>query len=348
MSDSYITSQATLKCSFGDCTCKLTVYPDRTVYLNGKPMANISDHVSMYNIHPFGKCHTTNYPPTGSATSANHGCLTPMPCVPGTVSDWINGKADYIVKGKPALLKSSFCKCKWGGVITITNDGQTDTGNADLNREALKSEEEILKRQEDDELAENETLDTNEVLDGIQTALDFAGFAPGIGAVPDLLNAAISACRGNWTEAGLSVLAAIPGVGDAAAGVKIANRGVKIAKAARKAENIGEVAKTVSNSTKVEGISVKATKADGVVKQVSKTGNEATSLSDYRKAKQERLIDESSSVKKIPKQKTPFNASVTSMEKGKSGDLVKLGNYERKEINVGNGKTETILIKKQI
>ena len=31
MSDSYVTSKATLKCSFGDKTSKLTVYPDRTV-----------------------------------------------------------------------------------------------------------------------------------------------------------------------------------------------------------------------------------------------------------------------------------------------------------------------------
>ena len=71
MSDSYVTSKATLKCSFGDKTSKLTVYPDRTVELTTKPTANISDHISMYNIAPFGKCHTTCYPPTGSATAAN-------------------------------------------------------------------------------------------------------------------------------------------------------------------------------------------------------------------------------------------------------------------------------------
>lgn len=134
MSDSYVSSQATIKCSCGDKCAKLTVYPDRTVFLTEKPMANISDYVSMYNIAPFGKCHTVAYPPTGSATAANHGHLTPMPCVPGTVSEWINGKSDYIVKGKPALLKSSYCRCQWGGVITITDDGQVDTGNADLSK----------------------------------------------------------------------------------------------------------------------------------------------------------------------------------------------------------------------
>lgn len=239
MADSYVTSGATIKCSCGDKTAKLTVYPDRTVFLTEKPMANISDHVSMYNIAPFGKCHTTSFPPTGSATAANHGTLTPMPCMPGTISDWLQGKDDYIIKGKPALLKSSYCKCQWGGIITITNDGQTDTGDVDLNRFALKSEEEILKKQEEEELAENAKLDVNSVLDGIQTALDLAGFAPGVGAAPDLLNAAISACRGNWAEAGLSVLAAVPLIGDTAAGVN-ANR--------EKAENAADVAKTVNKT----------------------------------------------------------------------------------------------------
>ena len=143
MSDSYVTSKATLKCSFGDKTSKLTVYPNRTVFLTEKPMANISDHISMYNIAPFGKCHTTCNPPTGSATAANHGHLTPMPCVPGTDTDWINGKDDYIIKGNSALLKSSYCRCKWGGIITITDDGQIDTGLADLSKEKAKTEEEL-------------------------------------------------------------------------------------------------------------------------------------------------------------------------------------------------------------
>ncbi|NPD91736.1 DUF4280 domain-containing protein [Xylanibacter muris] len=123
-SDSYVCSGATMKCSFGDKKAKLTVYPDRTVFLTGQPMANITDHVSLYNIAPFGKCHTTRFPPTGAATSAAHGKLTPMPCVPGTNSNWLNGKDDYIIKGDPALLKSSYCKCCYGGTITITDDGQ--------------------------------------------------------------------------------------------------------------------------------------------------------------------------------------------------------------------------------
>lgn len=235
MSDSYVTSKATMKCSCGDRQAKLTVYPDRTVFLTEKPMANISDHISLYNIAPFGRCHTTRYPATGAATAANHGRLTPMPCIPGTVTEWINGKNDYIIKGKPALLKSSYCRCKWGGVITITDDGQVDTGEADLSREQVTTEEEMKAVTE-----AKQQLDPEAVLDGIQLALDVAGLAPGVGAIPDLLNASISALRGDWGAAGLSVLAAVPVIGDAATAAKFAKNGVKVAKkAATASQTIG-------------------------------------------------------------------------------------------------------------
>lgn len=221
MADSYVCSTATLKCSFGNCTAKLIVYPDRTVFLAGQPMANVSDHVSMYNIHSFGKCHTTTFPPTGSATSANHGNLTPMPCVPGTVTEWMNGKTDYFVKGKCALLSSSYCRCKYGGIISIVHDGQSPSGNVDLECENILGQ---------DEIEEKQRLTPDQVLDGIQLALDVAGFIPGFGAIADLTNAAISACRGDWVGAGMSLVAAVPGIGDAAAGAKIAHKGVKMAK----------------------------------------------------------------------------------------------------------------------
>ncbi len=224
MQDSYVCSTATLKCSCGDATSKLTVYPNRSVFLTGKPMANISDYISMYNIAPFGRCHTMKYPPTDSATSANNGTLTPMPCVPGTMSAWINGKNDYIIKGKSALLKSSYCKCIYGGVITIIDDGQVEQGEVNLDLEELETQDEIEEKQK---------LSTDEILDGIQLALDVAGFIPGVGAFADLTSAAISACRGDWVSAGMSIVAAVPGIGDAAAGAKLAHKGVKMAKAAK-------------------------------------------------------------------------------------------------------------------
>ena len=128
MSDSYVCSTARIKCSFGDRIATLTVLPGRTIWLTGQPQANISDHTPLKNIAPFGRCHTTAYPPTGAATAAAHGKLTPMPCMPNTPFPWMGGKNDVLLKGMPALLKSSKCRCIYGGTITIVDDGQHGEG----------------------------------------------------------------------------------------------------------------------------------------------------------------------------------------------------------------------------
>ena len=224
MGNSYVSSTAKIQCSCGDKVSTLTVFPDRTIYLTGKPQANISDHISMKNVAPFGKCHTTAYPPTGSATASNHGKLTPMPCCPNTPFCWINGKDDVILKGYPALLKTSTLKCIYGGTISITFDGQVEEGEVELNFNEFETPEEIIEKQQ---------LTPEQILDGIQLALDVAGFIPGIGAVADLTNAAISACRGDWVGAGMSLIAAVPGIGDAAAGAKLAHKGAKMARATK-------------------------------------------------------------------------------------------------------------------
>lgn len=125
MADSYVCSGATMKCTMGTNTAKLTVLPSRTVYLTGKPMANISDHLTMVNLAPFGRCRSLGFPSTAAATAAHHGHLTPMPCMHNTPFPWMNGKNDYIVKGNPALLKSSTCQCMWGGTISLITDGQS-------------------------------------------------------------------------------------------------------------------------------------------------------------------------------------------------------------------------------
>lgn len=315
MSDSYVTSKATLKCSFGDKTSKLTVYPDRTVELTTKPTANISDHISMYNIAPFGKCHTTCYPPTGSATAANHGHLTPMPCVPGTDTDWINGKDDYIIKGNPALLKSSYCRCKWGGVITITDDGQIDTGSADLSRESAKSEEEMKAETE-----EKQKIEPESVLDGIQLALDAAGLAPGVGAIPDLLNASIFAIRGDWAAAGLSVLAAVPVIGDAATAAKFAQKGVKAAKAAKKAENVN--------------------KATDIAK------GKVTSLTEFKSAKTVKSINNSDNIYSFPDKKTVSTEPSQNKVVQKQDNVVRIDKYERKVEKQVNGPDKVTVTKK--
>lgn len=128
MADSYVCSGAMMRCTMGDKTAKLTVLPSRTVFLCGQPMANISDHKSMVNLAPFGRCRSLGYPATASATAAHHGVLTPMPCVHNTPMPWMPGKIDYFIKGQPALLKTCKCTCMWGGIISIIDDGQHGEG----------------------------------------------------------------------------------------------------------------------------------------------------------------------------------------------------------------------------
>lgn len=231
MGDSYVCSKAKIKCSCGDKISTLTVFPDRTIWLTGEPQANISDHISMRNIAPFGKCHTTRYPATGSATAANHGKLTPMPCVPNTPFAWMGGKNDVLLQNQPALLKSSTCKCVWDGTISFTYDGQIDGTYTELEEERPLSQEEL------DEEA-NVELSAEDLLDGLQMALDAAGMFPGLGAIPDLLNACISACRGDWANAGLCLFAAVPGIGDAAGAAKLMKNGAKLAQKSKKAQKI--------------------------------------------------------------------------------------------------------------
>ena len=124
----FIASTADISCTFGDKKSKLTVLPTRTIFLNGKPMANISDHKPLVNIAPFGKCRSLANPVVAAATAAHHGHLTPMPCIPNTPQPWMLGKTDVIEKGDAALKKDCKLRCMWAGIISINTDGQTGEG----------------------------------------------------------------------------------------------------------------------------------------------------------------------------------------------------------------------------
>lgn len=134
MDDSYVCSGAKMRCSMGTKEANLTVLPVRTVFLAGQPMANISDHLTMVNLVPFGRCRSLGFPATAAATAAAHGKLTPMPCMHNTPIPWIGGKIDYLVKGQPALLRSSTCPCMWGGTISLITDGQVGEGTVWVNK----------------------------------------------------------------------------------------------------------------------------------------------------------------------------------------------------------------------
>jgi len=119
----YVCTGATLKCTMKTSCPKLKATP-KNVSLTGKDQANIADYVSMKNVPSFGRCRSLGYPPTASATAANHGKLTPMPCVPGTCPKWKAIDKDSLICGEPALLKPATLKCMYGGTISIVDPGQ--------------------------------------------------------------------------------------------------------------------------------------------------------------------------------------------------------------------------------
>ena len=77
-------------------------------------------------------------------------------------------------------------------------------------------------------------LKINRGLDRIQTGLDIAGLIPGVGIIPDALNAVIHAARGNTGGALTSLGAMIPGVGQ---GITTGKHGIKGIKYASKYRN---------------------------------------------------------------------------------------------------------------
>jgi len=59
-------------------------------------------------------------------------------------------------------------------------------------------------------------LYTSSLLEGDSAVLDVAGFIPVIGTFADVANAGISLARGNYMDAAMNLVGAVPVVGDAA------------------------------------------------------------------------------------------------------------------------------------
>ena len=119
-----VCNTAQLKCAFGAAPSMLIVLPVNRVLTENQPAANIMDHKPMLNIMPFGMCSCPANPTVASATAAAQGVLTPMPCIPNTVTPWMPGSPTVLIANIPALNNTSTCNCLWGGVITILNPGQ--------------------------------------------------------------------------------------------------------------------------------------------------------------------------------------------------------------------------------
>ncbi|TBM32142.1 PAAR-like domain-containing protein, partial [Hafnia paralvei] len=108
----------------------------------------------------------------------------------------------------------------------------------------------------DEPETEEEEKDGGGWLDALQLGLDIAGFIPVFGALADLANAGISAARGNYAEAAMSLMAAVPGIGDAAAAGKMLAKGAKAA--AKMASKAAEAEKAAKLAAKAAAKAAKA------------------------------------------------------------------------------------------
>jgi Domain of unknown function (DUF4280) len=106
---------ATLQCSFG--TTPATFAASGIQVETGSPVGVVTD-VTPANVPPFGLCTTPSNPQVASAH-------TPQPCVPVLTSPWSPGSARVMVNGVNALDHSCQCLCAWGGVVTVSDAGQT-------------------------------------------------------------------------------------------------------------------------------------------------------------------------------------------------------------------------------
>lgn len=120
---SFVCMGAVCKCSFGAAPSTLIVTPENKTIASVKPVATIMDNVSLKNIMPFGMCSSLANPMVASATAAALGVLTPMPCIPVTVSPWMPGAMTVMVGNRPVLTDKDKLMCAYGGVIEIANSG---------------------------------------------------------------------------------------------------------------------------------------------------------------------------------------------------------------------------------
>jgi hypothetical protein len=115
---------AVLMCSFGMAPSALGMLPLHRMMTSNMLAATIMDFVPFVNIRPFGMCTSPSNPMVAAATTAAMGVLTPMPCIPVTVSPWTPGSATVKLNQFPALNSTSKLMCNWGGSISITFPGQ--------------------------------------------------------------------------------------------------------------------------------------------------------------------------------------------------------------------------------
>ena len=146
---------ATLSCNQGDATSIYEVLPSNGIFLDGKPLALVSDVKPMINIKPFGMCKSMANPTVAAATAANRGKLQKMPCVPNTIGIWTDG-ANHFLSLEKIPCETSKCSCAYAGEISIKDLGQNLLGISGGSGSGSKEENSGKNKEESKEFKEIE------------------------------------------------------------------------------------------------------------------------------------------------------------------------------------------------
>ena len=139
-------------CSHGTAPSALLVPDNHHRITDHKNVANISDHIPIKNIVPFGCCKSMSNPAVAAAGG------TPQTCIPITPLKWQQNHKAIILDKEKILDDRCVCTCIWKGVIAITNAGQNSHFIKD-NTPGSPSEED--KKQATEAMENYKTSDAN-------------------------------------------------------------------------------------------------------------------------------------------------------------------------------------------
>lgn len=109
---------------------------------------------------------------------------------------------------------------------------------------------------DEERLAEHKAKAGQTYLDTFAAALDVAGFIPGVGVIADVAGAGLALVRGNLVEAGINLVAALPGVGDAVKLTHLASVGLIVGKVATEGHHLLPQAKRFQNYFASAGLNI--------------------------------------------------------------------------------------------
>ncbi|GEM_PF-2224398 len=105
----FVVNGAELSCPLGSASGCLNV-PHPQIKGDSSQKGNMFDCIPMVNVTPFGTCSVTTFP-----------------CIPAT-TPWITS-SNVTTRYATALNKDSKCTCALGGMITVSDAGQSKVNN---------------------------------------------------------------------------------------------------------------------------------------------------------------------------------------------------------------------------